>query len=105
MATEWGTTAYTVHRSNQQLLNLSIFITFTQDAKLLDSLTSVTGSDTLDGFSLLLVYRRDGMVNLDTVNLICEWPDTAERFKRAINALTYNMLHAHAAPVVLYKKK
>ena len=76
-----------------------------QDTRLLENLLSLTGSESLEGFSLLFVYRRDGIVNLETINLVCEWPDTAERFKRAVNALTYNMLHAHAAPIVFYRKK
>jgi phosphatidylinositol phospholipase C beta len=75
-----------------------------KDARLLDSLLTLTGTETLEGFSLTLVYRRDGIVNLDWINLVCEWPDTAERFKRAVNALTYSMLHAHAAPSVFYRK-
>ena len=76
-----------------------------QDSRLVETLLSLTGSESLEGFSLTLVYRRDGIVNLDLINLVCEWPDTAECFKRAINTLTYNMLHAHAAPVVFYRKK
>ena len=71
----------------------------------MENLLTLTGSDSLESFSLMLVYRRDGIVNLDTINLVCEWPDTADKFKRAVNALTYNMLHANAAPVVLYRKK
>ena len=79
--------------------------THSQDARLLETLLSLTGSDSIEGFSLTLVYRRDGIVNLDFINLVCEWPKTAELFKQAVNALTYCMLHAHAAPVVLYRKK
>ena len=79
--------------------------THSQDSRVLESLLSLTGSESLDGFSLTLVYRRDGIVNLDFINLVCEWPDTAEHFKRAVNELTYNMLHAHASPVVFYRKK
>jgi len=54
---------------------------------------------------LTLVYRRDGIVNLDYIYLACEWAETADRFKRAVNALTFNMLHAHAAPSVIMHKK
>ena len=54
---------------------------------------------------LILVYRRDGIVNSDFVNLVCEVAEAADKFKRAVNALTFNMLHAHAAPCrVMYKK-
>ena len=54
---------------------------------------------------LTLVYRRDGIVNVDCINMVCEVAEAADKFKRAVNALTFNMLHAHAAPCrVMYKK-
>lgn len=68
-------------------------------------MTQLTSGGKLEEHLLILVYRRDGIVNSDFVNLVCEVAEAADKFKRAVNALTFNMLHAHAAPCrVMYKK-
>ena len=63
------------------------------------------GDGTTDDLYLTLVYRRDGIVNLDNINLIAQSPDTAEAFKKAVNDLTMNMLHAHVSPEGMLKKQ
>lgn len=100
----------------------------------------MTADSSLD-LCVMLVYRRDGIVNLDYINLIAESATAADRsvlnapthrtrclvyiesqlmlfdfilqsnyspplrFKKAVNALTANMLHAHAAPCRFLQKQ
>ncbi len=52
-----------------------------------------------------LLSPRDGIVDLEYINLVSGSPETAEQFKRAVNALTLNLLHAHASPGVFFDKR
>lgn len=52
-----------------------------------------------------LTPSRDGIVNLDYISLFSETREGAECFKAAVNALTFNMLHAYAAPCVFFYKR
>lgn len=70
---------------------------FFQDSKLTDEST--------DDLYLTLVYRLDGIVNLEFISLLAQSPEVADTFKKSVNALTANMLHAHAAPQMLLKKQ
>ena len=79
--------------------------THTQDTKLIGPLSKPGSDDSIDDFCLTLVYRKEGIVNLEFTNLIAESPATAEQFQKAVNALTTNMLHAHAAPRILLQKQ
>ena len=51
------------------------------------------------------LHCRDGIVNLDYYNLVCDLPEIAVKFKQAVNHLTFNLLHAHASPSVFFRKK
>ena len=52
-------------------------------------MTQLTGGGKLEDHLLTLVYRRDGIVNVDFINMVCEVAETADKFKRAVNALTF----------------
>ena len=38
-------------------------------------------------YFLTVVYRRDGIVHVDYIGLMCEAPDVAARWKKAVNSL------------------
>ena len=61
--------------------------------------------DSTDDLYLNLVYRLDGIVNLEFIHLLAQSPELADTFKKSVNALTANMLHAHAAPENILKKQ
>ncbi len=77
-----------------------------QDAKAaIQLLSSTTDDGGADDLYLTLVYRVDGIVNLEYIHLVAQSPEVADKFKKAVNALTFNMLHAHAAPELFFKKQ
>ena len=61
--------------------------------------------DSTEDVQLKMVYKRDGFVNLDYINLIARSREVAETFQKAVNALTMNMLNAHASPETILKKQ
>ncbi len=61
--------------------------------------------DSTDELYITLVYRVDGIVNLEYIYLLAQSPEVADTFKKSVNALTANMLHAHAAPETYLKKQ
>lgn len=73
-----------------------------QDSKAIQLLSSDGGTDDL---YLTLVYRVDGIVNLEYIHLVAQSPEVADAFKKSVNALTFNMLHAHSAPEVFLRKQ
>jgi hypothetical protein len=63
------------------------------------------GDDAAEDLYLTLVYRVDGIVNLEYIHLLAQSPEVADTFKKAVNALTANMLHAHGAPEMYLRKQ
>lgn len=72
----------------------------TVDSKVLKDVDSNT-----EDLYLTLVYRTDGIVNLEYIHLLAQSPEVADTFKKSVNALTVNMLHAHASPESFLKKQ
>ena len=54
--------------------------------KLHGNLRLVKSTDIKDYF-LTIVYRRDGIVNVEYIELMCEAPNVAEKWKNAVNML------------------
>lgn len=61
--------------------------------------------DATEDLYLTLVYRVDGIVNLEYIHLLAQSPEVADRFKKSVNALTANMLNSHGAPEMFLRKQ
>nr|BAA76274.1 PLC-betaS [Ephydatia fluviatilis] len=76
-----------------------------KDSKLHEFLRSMTSSDYLEPEQFLtMVYRREGIVNLDHVQLMAPSMDVAEKWKRAVNAIVFNMLRFNASTLTFFKR-
>lgn len=77
-----------------------------RDSKVSEILCTLASCDSqqLEDYCLTLVYRRDGMVNLDYVHLMCEWPEVRDKWMQAVNRLTFNMLNQHCPLSEIYDK-
>ena len=61
--------------------------------------------DSSKDLQLTMVYKTDGIAKLEYINLIARSPEVAKTFKKAVNALTMNMLNAHASYETILKKQ
>ena len=62
-------------------------------------------STDIKDYFLTVVYRRDGIVNLEYVGLMCEAPDLAARWKKAVNVLLLHNPHRNAGMATSLSKQ
>ena len=77
-----------------------------KDSKLYELLRLASSSDYLDPEQFLtLVYRREGIVNLEYIQLMASSADVADRWRKAVNGILFNMLRFNASTLTFFKRK
>ena len=54
---------------------------------------------------LTVVYRRDGIVGLDFIQLLGPSAEVAERWRSDVNGIVFNMLRFNASTLTFFKRK
>lgn len=75
-----------------------------QDMKLHENLRVMKSTDIKDYF-LTIVYRQDGITNVDYIGVMCEAPGVAARWKKAVNSLLLRNPHRNATMATFLSKQ
>ncbi|KAL5499840.1 hypothetical protein EMCRGX_G011304 [Ephydatia muelleri] len=73
------------------------------DMKLHENLRVMKSTDIKDYF-LTIVYRQDGITNVDYIGVMCEAPGVAARWKKAVNSLLLRNPHRNATMATFLSK-